>query len=411
MTLKIINFWSKLGPGVVTGASDDDPSGIATYSQAGAQFGLATLWTALLTYPLMYGIQEMCGRIGIVTEQGLAGVIKTYYSKLLLYLVLLLMIPAVTLNIAADLAAMGAVSNLLLPIVSPIVFDFIYAILILFFMIKCKYTVCANILKWLCLSLLFYVLIPFLVQLNFSDIIIATFLPRFEWNYEYSMILVAILGTTISPYLFFWQTRMSVEDKIHTRHTHLREHISIMKNDVNIGMLFSNLIMYFIILTTASVLFPKGLTNIKTVEDASQALTPLAGEFAGLLFSLGIIGTGLLTIPVLTGCLAYMTGELFNLPVGLDKKPQKASAFYAIMFITLALAFALNAMNLNPIKALIYTAVLYGLISPFLIALILLISNNPKIMGKHVNNWIANLLGILVFLLMSLASVLMVYHA
>jgi NRAMP (natural resistance-associated macrophage protein)-like metal ion transporter len=405
-----LKFWNKLGPGLITGASDDDPSGIATYMQAGAKFGLSMLWPAVLTYPLMYGVQEMCARIGIVTGQGLTKIIKSYYPKILLYLLFFLMIPAVILNIAADLSAMGTVSNLLLPMIPSSFFSFIFTLIILVVVIRCNYKKCASILKWLCLSLGVYMIVPFFIRQDALEILRNTFIPSIKWDYDFAMILVAILGTTISPYLFFWQSSMSAEDMNHKEACSLPKQISEMKYDVNIGMFVSNLIMYFIILTAATVLYPKGITNINTVEEAAQALVPLAGNLAGLLFSVGIIGTGLLTIPVLASCMSYMSGELFDWSIGLDKKPHQAIGFYTIMVVSLALAFLLNLLGLNPIKSLIYTAVLYGLIAPVLILIILLVANNQKIMGKNRNKWGANFLGTLGFLLMSGACILMIYQ-
>jgi len=356
MKFNIKTMWKKLGPGLITGASDDDPSGIATYSQAGASFGLNSLWTAFITYPLMYCIQEMCARIGIVNGCGLIGIIKKHYHKSFLYLLLLICFPAVTFNIAADLAGMGAVAHLLLPSIPIFAFTSLFVVVLLSSLFFFSYRKIASVLKWLCLSLFAYVIVPFLVKQNWNEVLLATFMPSIKWNREYISILVAILGTTISPYLFFWQTNMSVEARNHKSSQTDKKEIQDMKTDVNIGMLFSNIVMFFIILTAGTVLFPAGITKIETVKDAALALKPLAGEFAYLLFALGIIGTGLLAIPILAGCLGYLFAEAFDWERGLDKKLNEAKGFYAVMLISMGVALLLNTIGLDPIKSLISPA-------------------------------------------------------
>lgn len=397
-----------LGPGLITGSSDDDPSGIATYSQAGAGFGLATLWTAFVTYPLMYCIQEMCARIGIVTGCGLIGVIKKHYYKSFLHFVLLICFPAVTFNIAADLAGMGAIANLLLPSIPIFAFSSLFVIVLLSALIFFSYRKVAYVLKWLCISLFAYVIVPFLVKQNWNEVLLATFIPHIEWNKEFISILVAILGTTISPYLFFWQANMSVEERNHKSDQTDKNEIKDMKIDVNIGMLFSNIVMFFIILTAGTVLFPAGITQIETVKEAALALKPLAGEFAHLLFALGIIGTGLLAIPVLAGCLGYLFSEAFGWKRGLDKKLSEAKGFYAVMVASMGISLLLNIIGLNPIKALIYSAILYGFITPFLIALILFIANSKSIMGKFANGKFSNILGIATLFLTTGAAIALI---
>lgn len=400
--------WKKLGPGLITGASDDDPSGIATYSQAGAGFGLATLWTAFITFPLMYAIQEMCARIGIVEEKGLITIIKNNYNKFLLYFVILITVPAVIFNIAADLAAMGAVANLLIPGIRIFAFSSIFVIVIFSVLFLYNYRKIAKILKWLCISLFAYVIVPFLIEQKWSEVLIATFIPHIIWNKDFLSILVAILGTTISPYLFLWQTNMSVEDKNHKSNQTDKKEIKDMKIDVNLGMLFSNIVMFFIILTTGTVLFPAGITQIETVKEAALALKPLAGEFAHILFALGIIGTGLLTIPVLAGCVGYLFAEAFNWERGFDKKLGDAKSFYAVIFASMAIALILNTIGLNPIKSLIYSAILYGFITPFLIAIILDIANSKKIMGEFTNKKWSNILCIATLILTTAAPLALI---
>jgi len=406
---KFVRFFSILGPGLVTGASDDDPSGIATYSQAGAAFGLSTLWTALITFPLMASIQEMCARIGLVTSKGLAGTIKTHYSKPVLYLMLLFSFPAIVMNIGADIAGMGAVGNLLFPTIHASYFCIGFTIVLLLSIIYLPYQKIASVLKYLCLILLVYLIVPFLYKQDWVAVIKATFIPTIKFNKDFISILVAILGTTISPYLFFWQANMEVEDK---KQKHLmvnKRVIDQMKKDVDFGMLFSNIVMFFLILTTGSVLFNGGIHQIDTVEQAAQALKPLAGNLAYLLFAVGVIGTGLLAIPVLSGSLSYIFTETFGWKQGLDKKFHQAKAFYIIIAISLILGLALNYMGLSPIKALIYSAILYGLTAPVLIVIILHISNNKKIMGKQTNGKMSNILGFAALILMSAAAVVLVY--
>jgi Mn2+ and Fe2+ transporters of the NRAMP family len=408
---KLLHFWKILGPGLVTGASDDDPSGIATYSQAGAAYGLSTLWTALITFPLMASIQEMCARIGLVTSRGLAGTIKTNYSKPVLYLMLFFSFPAIIMNIGADIAGMGAVGNLLIPSIKTTYFSIAFTLILLVLIIYLPYQKIASILKYLCLVLLVYLFVPFLHKQDLIAILKATFIPTIKFDKNFISILVAILGTTISPYLFFWQTTMEAEDmKSKKKYLVVNKKImQEMKQDVDFGMLFSNLVMFFIILTTGSVLFNANIHQIDTVEQAAQALKPLAGNTAYLLFAVGVLGTGFLAIPVLSGSLSYIITESFGWTEGLDKKFHNAKAFYFIMAISLILGLSLNYIGISPIKALIYSAILYGLTAPVLIAIILHISNNKKIMGKNTNGKISNILGYAALILMTVAGVLLVY--
>lgn len=405
----IKSFAKKLGPGLVTGASDDDPSGIATYSQAGAGFGLSLLWTALITYPLMYAIQEMCARIGLVSGKGLSGIVKTHYSKWSAYFLIIATFPAITFNIAADLTGMSAVSHLLFPAFPKLLFGFIFTLILIIGLVFFSYNSMAKILKWLCASLLVYIAVPFLIKQDWKEIALATLVPTFKWDREFISILVAILGTTISPYLFFWQTSMSIEEKNHAPDKSPQKEIKDMKIDVNAGMFLSNLVMFFIILTTASVLFPAGITKIQTVKEAAQALEPLAGETAYLLFAVGVVGTGLLAIPVLAGCLGYIFADVLNWSKGMDKKPHEASGFYIVIVASILLGFGLNVFGLDPIKSLIYTAIIYGLMAPFLIAVILHICNSKSIMGEFRNNKLSNFLGCIALILMSGSAIALIY--
>ena len=407
---KLSGFWKLLGPGLVTGASDDDPSGIATYSQAGAQYGLSTLWTALITFPLMAAIQEMCARIGMVTSMGLTGTLKANYSKPVLYLMVVFSFPAIVLNIGADIAGMGAVGNLLFPKIDAIFFSVGFTILLLIVIIFLPYQKIASVLKYLCMVLLVYFIVPFLYKQDWMVILKGTFIPTIKFDKNYISILVAILGTTISPYLFFWQATMEVEDRKNKKILVLNKEImKEMKADVDFGMLFSNLVMFFIILTTGTVLFNGGIHQIDTVEQAAQALKPLAGNFAYLLFAVGVIGTGLLAIPVLSGSLSYIISETFGWEQGLDKKFHEAKAFYLVIVISLILGLLMTKLGISPVKALIYSAILYGLTAPVLIAIILHIANNKKVMGIYTNGKLSNILGFATLILMTFTAVVMLY--
>ena len=348
-TNPLLLFFQKLGPGLVTGSSDDDPSGIATYSQAGAQYGLATLWTALITFPLMAAIQEMCARIGLVTSLGLTGTLKKNYPKPILYLTLLFSFPAIVMNIGADIAGMGAVGNLLFPSINAIYFSVGFTLILLVSIIYLPYQKIASILKYLCIVLLVYLVVPFLYKQDWFAILKATFIPTIKFDKYFIGILVAILGTTISPYLFFWQATMEVEDKKHKKNLMVnKKMMNEMKHDVDVGMLFSNIVMFFIILTAGTVLFNGGIHQIDTVEQAAQALKPLAGEFAYLLFAIGVIGTGLLAIPVLSASLSYIFCETFGWKEGLDNKFSQARPFYIIIGISLVLGLLLNYIGISP---------------------------------------------------------------
>ena len=407
--------WKKvgrlIGPGLVTGASDDDPSGIATYSQAGAAYGLSTLWTSLLAFPLMASIQQMCARIGIVTEQGLTGTLKKHYPRPVLYLMLLFSFPAIVMNIGADIAGMGAVGNLLVPSIDAGIFSVFFTILLLILIIYLPYRKMASILKYLCIVMLVYFIVPFLYKQDYSKIIQSTFIPHIEFNKAFMATLVGILGTTISPYLFFWQASVEVEEQKSRKKRIMvdKQFIQEVDKDVDLGMAFSGLVMYFIILTTGTVLHQGGITTIQTVEDAARALQPLAGDAAYLLFAIGIIGTGLIAIPVLSGSLSYIFAETFGWEQGLSKKFHEARGFYTIIAISLILGLAMNYLGISPIQALIYTAILYGITAPVLIAIILHISNNKKIMGKYVNGPVSNLLGITAGIVMTIAAAALIY--
>ncbi len=408
---KFNRLWKLIGPGLVTGASDDDPSGIATYSQAGAAFGLSTLWTSIVAFPLMASIQQMCAKIGLVTSQGLTGTLKKHYPRPILYIMLIFSFPAIVMNIGADIAGMGAVGNLLFPSIDATFFSVFFTILLLGLIIYLPYQKIASILKYLCIVMLVYFVVPFLYKQDYVEILKSTFIPQIKFDKEFIAILVGILGTTISPYLFFWQASVEVEEMKHKK-SHLvvnKKIIHEMKQDVDFGMTFSGFVMYFIILTTGTVLFKAGVHQIDTVEQAAMALKPLAGNLAYLLFAIGVIGTGLIAIPVLSGSLSYIFTETFGWEQGLDKKFHEAKGFYVIIAISLLLGLSMNYLGISPIKALIYTAVLYGITAPVLIAIILHISNNKKIMGEFVNGKITNILGFAALIIMTAAAGLLLY--
>lgn len=410
LSTKFTQFWKLLGPGLVTGASDDDPSGIATYSQAGAGFGLSTLWTALIAFPLMAAIQQMCARIGLVTKQGLTGTLKKHYPKPVLYLMLVFSFPAIIMNIGADIAGMGAVGNLLFPKIDQSYFSVLFTIALIGLIIYLPYGKIAAILKYLSIVMLVYFVVPFLYNQDLNEILKATFIPEIHFTKSYLAILVGILGTTISPYLFFWQASVEVEEMNAKNHLIVNKKIiHEMEQDVDFGMGFSGFVMYFIILTTGTVLYKSGIHQIDTVEEAALALKPLAGDMAYLLFAIGIIGTGLIAIPVLSGSLSYIFTETFGWEKGLNKKFHEAKGFYSIIAFSLLIGLSLNYIGISPIDALIYTAILYGITAPVLIAIILHIANNKNIMGKNTNSTLSNILGIVALIIMSCAAGALLY--
>ena len=410
-------FLRILGPGIITGAADDDPSGIATYSQTGVQFGYGQLWTALFLLPLLAGVQEACSRIGVVTGKGIAAVVREHFSKPVLYIVVLLVLIANTINIGADIGAMAAAANLLLPLPF-VVFALLFTVLILTLEIFLSYKVYARILKWLTLSLLAYPLTVFIVAEPWPTILRATFLPHIELNFQFLFIITGVLGTTISPYMFFWQASEETEEE---REAHLLGKdghprinwgfIRNMRIDNFAGMFFSQVVTWAIIVVTATVLHGNGVTNIGTAADAARALEPLvhtfpnAGFIAQALFATGIIGLGLLAIPVLAGSASYAVSESLQWVEGLDQKLTKAWGFYGVIIVATLIGLLLNFIGINPIKALVYAAVLNGVVAVPLIFIIALIARNKNIMGRYKSGWFSNLLVWLTFLGMGAAAV------
>jgi NRAMP (natural resistance-associated macrophage protein)-like metal ion transporter len=374
------------GPGIITGAADDDPSGIATYTVAGAQFGTGLLWTAALTWPLMAAVQMMCARIGKVTGQGLAGNLKARFPTWLLYLFVMALLVANTINIAADLAGMADAAAMLTGLNSRI-FVVSFAGLILWATVRLRYQQIANALKGLVLVLFAYPVTAFVVGVDWRQVVHATFVPsmphsRGEWS-----MLVAILGTTISPYLFFWQASEEVEEDkaagqstLAMRRGASPEELEMRNIDVGVGAFFSNMVMFFIILTTAITLNRHGLTHIETTREAAEALRPLAGKFAATLFTVGIVGVGFLAIPTLAGSSAYAFAETLGWRQGLNRKLKQARWFYGLILVSTAVGVVLDFAGSNPVKALYWTAVINGLLSPFLLVAILVVAADKKLM-------------------------------
>ncbi len=395
----VSRFLKILGPGLVTGASDDDPSGIGTYAVAGAQFGYGLLWTALFTLPLMASVQFICAKVGMVCGQGLAGVLRAHYPRGLLYPTVTALVLANTINVGADIGAIAAAVNLLVPI--PAVWLIVpIALAILAVQFFGSYRLIANVFKWLTLALFAYIGSAFFAHPDLGDVLHATFAPSFSIEPGFLMTLVAILGTTISPYLFFWQSNQVVEEEIAIGRKTLwqrkgasDEELKYAAVDVNTGMFLSNAVMYFIILATAATLFKSGQTSIKSAADAAEALRPLAGDAAAILLSVGLIGAGFLAVPILTGSAAYGVAEAFGWKHGLDHRPGHAKEFYGVIAAATLVGMLINFGGINPIDALVWTAVINGFVAPPLMVLIMFISNNRSIMGNRTNGLPINVLG------------------
>ncbi len=398
-----------LGPGLITGAADDDPSGISTYSVAGAAYGYATLWIALLTFPLMAAIQLMCARLGMVTGSGLAAAVRTYYPRWVLWGACSILVVANVINIGADLGGMAEATQLITGI-RPLVWIPVYALLIIGLLFWGSYKLIAKIFKWLTLVLFAYVLASFYAHVDWRHALAVTFVPHLEWSRGFLAVLVAILGTTISPYLFFWQAAEEVEEERAKGRTPeqskgaTRAELRTARADTIAGMLFSNLIMYFIILTTAATLHAHGQTDITTARQAAEALRPLAGNGAYLLFTLGLIGTGMLGVPVLVGSCAYAVAEGAGWRGSMADKPRDAGKFYAVMAVAMALGLVLNFAGLNAVKMLFWSAVINGLLAPPLILLVILLTSSHKVMGKSVNPPLLRYLGWATFAVMTAAA-------
>jgi NRAMP (natural resistance-associated macrophage protein)-like metal ion transporter len=407
-------FLKVLGPGLITGASDDDPSGIGTYSVAGASLGFTTLWTALFSFPLMVAVQLTCARIGMVSGMGLAAVLRRHYSRSLLYLSVFGLVIANTINAGADIGAVAAAINLLIPV--PIAAMIVpIGLLIVALQIWGSYRLIAKIFKWLTLALFAYVGSAFFAKPDMVQVLKATFIPRLSFDATFLSMLVAILGTTISPYLFFWQADQEVEEEISfgrvTRAQRKGASDAEMKYaawDVGIGMLFSNGVMYFIILATAATLFKAGKTDIQSATDAALALKPLAGQSASLLLAVGLIGTGFLAVPILTGSSAYAVTQAFGGRCGFNQKPHQAKLFYGVIAGSTLVGMLINFVGINPIWALFLAAVINGFLAPPLLVVIMLVANNRKVMKDRVNGRWTNILGWTTTVVMFVAAVALV---
>ena len=404
------SWLKKLGPGLITGAADDDPSGIATYSQAGALFGFNMLWTVLFTYPLMVGIQVVSARIGRVSGHGLATNIRRHYPAWLLYSVVGLLLIANTINIAADVSAMGEALKLIVGGPAQI-YALAFGVVSLLLQVFIPYRRYVRILKWFTLALLAYVATAFVVQTPWSEVLLRALAPHLSWKPEYITTVVAVFGTTISPYLFFWQASQEVEDQLANPHAlplikapqQAKTNLKRIKIDTYIGMGFSNLVAFFIILTTAVTLNLHGITDIQTSAQAAAALRPIAGEFAFILFSAGIIGTGMLAIPVLGGSSAYAMAGAFKWKNSLERTPMRAKQFYGIIASSTLIGIAIGFTSIDPIKALYWSAVINGVISVPIMVVIMLMAVRPEIMGQFVITARLKVLGWLATLMMAAA--------
>lgn len=405
------SFWRGLGPGLITGAADDDPSGIATYSQTGAQYGFQLLWLALFTFPLMSIVQEMCARIGLTTGRGLAGNIRINYPKWVLYTCAALLFIANTLNIGADIGAMAKASQLLFPKFSFILLTVGFTFFCLLLQIYTPYERYAKYLKYLVLVLLSYIATALIIHIN-PKFLIHAVIPSITPSKNQLFLITGILGTTISPYLFFWQTSHEVEEEILHGKSSIRlregttdQEVKKMRVDVWTGMFVSNIVMFFIIATCAAVLFSHGITNITSAAEAAAALRPLAGDQAFLLFAIGIIGMGLLAVPVLSGSAAYTVAESFKWKSGLYRKLHQARAFYGVIILSMIIGLIINFIGIDPIKMLIYSAVANGLVAPVILFLIVHMTSNKKVVKERVNSPLVAALGWYITGIMALSGV------
>jgi NRAMP (natural resistance-associated macrophage protein)-like metal ion transporter len=410
-------FFSNLGPGLITGAADDDPSGISTYSVAGAGFGYAFLWTALLSFPLMAAVQIMCARLGLVTGLGLAGVIRVHYPRWILWSACALLVIANVVNIAADLGGMAEVTGLLTG-VRPLYWTPAYALVLVGLLFWTSYRLIARIFKWLTLALFAYIAAAFFAHPDWRAVLWATLIPHVQWTAAYWATLVGILGTTISPYLFFWQAAQEVEEDISLGKSTVKQRegasnreLRRSRNDVLTGMFFSNLVMYFIILTVGATLHAHGMTGISTARDAAEALRPLAGAGAYWLFGVGLIGAGMLGVPVLAGSCAYAIAEAGDWVGSLDVHPPLAHGFYGVIAVAMALGLGLDYAGLNAVKMLFWSAVLNGALAPPLLILVVLLTSRADVMGEHRNGILLRWLGWTCAAIMLTATVIMLATA
>ncbi|MGB9003716.1 MAG: divalent metal cation transporter [Nitrosotalea sp.] len=421
--MKFKEYLSRIiGPGVISGAADDDPSGIATYSQGGAQFGLGVLWFALFQYPLMTAIQEMCARVGLVTGKGIVGVIKQKYSKKMTIPIVTLLLVANTITIGADIGAIGSSVQLIIPNIPAVLITVSFAALILFAEIFFSYKKYARILKYTTLALFSYVIAAIIVSGNWEQIVRSTLIPHFEMNTNFLMIFVAFFGATISPYAFFWQASEEAEEDVLKNKIEeigkgkprvTKKEVRIMRADTAVGMAFSQIIMWFIIIATANTLHANNITDIQSASDAAKALEPLvhtfpnAGKIAEVLFASGIVGTGLLAIPVLAGSSAYALSDGLGWKEGLSKKFGQAKGFYLIIIGSTVIGLGINLVNINPIEALVYASIISGIIAIPLLVMLLKISNDKNVLGTKTNGMLSNVLVLITIVIMVIATIVM----
>jgi NRAMP (natural resistance-associated macrophage protein)-like metal ion transporter len=409
---RLLRFFKSLGPGLITGAADDDPSGISTYSVAGAAFGYTGLWTAILSFPLMAAVQLMCARLGMVTGRGLAGVIRLRYPRWVLWFSCALLMIANVFNIGADLGGMAESTEMVTGVPS-FVWTPVFAVLIIVLLFKTSYRKMVTVFKWLTLVLFAYVITAFLAKPDWSAVAHATLVPHMEWTRSYLSVLVAILGTTISPYLFFWQAAQEVEVERERGHVTLAQRrgatdqeLRSATTDVISGMFLSNLVMYFIILTTAATLNAHGMKNIETAQQAAGALQPLAGKGAYWLFTLALIGTGMLAVPVLAGSCAYAIAESMRWrSASLGKKPHLAKKFYGVIAAAVLIGLVLDGAGFDAVKMLFWSAVLNGVLAPPLVVIVVLTTSDEKVMGERTNSRLARILGWVCAGIMSAAAI------
>lgn len=412
MLARAKRLWKSLGPGLITGGVDDDPSAITAYSIAGAQTGNAMLWVMLFILPFMIAVQEMSARIGVLSGCGLAGNIKRHYPKWILLVASIIIVATNTFNIGANIYGMAGALNLIFPVPVQLL-AILISVVVLVLTIKLRYSQLVKIFKWICLSLFAYMICFFIVEKTWSDILQSTLIPTVHFDRKFLMVLFAVLGATLSPYLYFWQASEEAED--------IREHrprirvckfravskgkMEKMELDTKIGMIFSNLVSFFIIAVAASTLYRAGAGNIETLRDAALALKPLAGEYAYLLFTVGILGSGIMAIPVLAGSAAYVLSEMFDWEGSLDKPFFEAEQFYLTIFLAIAVGLLIPFLGITPVKALFWTGILNGLISPILIFMIIHMANNPAIVGEHTSRRHINYLGYASFGIMLVGTV------
>ena len=384
-------YFNRLGPGIVTGAADDDPSGIGTYSQAGAQVGFGLLWTAPWLLPLAFATQEACARLALVTGKGLAAIIRESMPRWVLVIAVLLVAIANTVNIAADLASMTAALRLIVP-VDQVIGVVVFALSMALVEIVVPYHRYARVLRWLCLSLLAYVAVMFVAKVDWGQVAVNTLVPNFDFSKATLALMIALAGTTISPYLFFWQAAEEVEELGEHRGRLSKMQVRAMRGDVFAGMLTGVFIMFSIMVTAGATLHQAGITEIASAEDAAMALRPLAGDFAGLLFLLGILGVGLLSVPVLAGSTAYAVAETFGWRESLERKPLEARSFYAVILTSMILALLLNLIGIEPMQFLFLAAVLNGLSAPILMVIVFVLARDKKLLGRWASGRVSQLI-------------------